>query len=193
MSEQAPFCAFQPQPGIPPIGALQCALRSTPYGLVKVVGGVVGVKAGAVLCGGTFGLGCVIGVLMVTIGASESVQGGTMFWDAIHGIKSSGVNPVRNLATDLMGEKAENIAYDGTALVASVSSLAVKVPVVLGTADGMNRVNSIFGTTTTVWNSAKYVPVVNTTISPFLMQTNYIFVNLYKTEVVVKDAVKESK
>lgn len=86
-----------------------------------------------------------------------------MFKDAINGKASNRFNPIK-AAANYINPQYGDTAYNVIALAANVAALTRQVPVVMGYADGMNRPNSIFGASTSVWNNGKAVPYLEITV-----------------------------
>jgi filamentous hemagglutinin len=118
---------------------------------LKLVGGGLSAATGIGIC--TTGLGCAAGVPMAAIGASEAWQGGEMLWDATRGVASEGFNLIKS-GFQKVNPEWGGIAYETTALTANLASLVVKVPLVVGASDGIERATSLFGAVATRWNNA---------------------------------------
>jgi hypothetical protein len=125
-------------------------------GGLKIGIGALGVKGGAALT--ATGLGAIPGVPMMGIGASEFTEGATLIGNTLEGKLQEGYNPGREFAKERIGDKWGDTAYDAVALISNVGGLFVKVPLVLGTADSMNRATSIFGVKISGWENGMVIP-----------------------------------
>lgn len=88
-----------------------------------------------------------------------------MLWDAVQGVVSDGFNPLKTVSNAALGQYGD-LAYDTAALTANIGALASKVPLVIGTADGLNRAKFMFDVTVTQWSNAKYIPGLGLYIPP---------------------------
>jgi filamentous hemagglutinin len=159
-------------------------------GSLKMGLGGAAVTSGSGLC--ATGVGCLAGGPVALIGASEATQGATMLWDALHGVQSEGVNPLKAASNAAFGQYGDAV-YDTAALAASVGALASKVPLVLGPTDGINRAKSIFGVTVNQWDNAKYIPAIGLYVPPFVNQINSIFSSSMKVQTIEQDLQKASR
>ncbi len=126
--------------------------RQGGIGAIKLAAGGASVAAGAAICPASFGAGCVV----AAVGASDGVQGATMILDAVQGISSNGYNPIKSGVEELFPIWGATI-YDGTSLALNVGTLGVKVPLIVGATDGINRMKSMFGVVVSKWDNSKIV------------------------------------
>ncbi|WP_153100239.1 hypothetical protein [Paraburkholderia hayleyella] len=139
------------------------AVKSDPVGVAKdtakvVVGGITA-KTGLGLC--TTGLGCAAGIPAAAFGVSDMTEGADGLYNRYNGINSSGVNPLRKGFNEALPAGWGNVAYDGLNFITSIGALYAPVPLKIGTADGLNRPNSIFDVTVPQFNNNKLIPFVN--------------------------------
>jgi len=125
---------------------------------LKVATGWGTATAGIALCG--TGIGCAPGSMMIAFGSSNMMEGGNALYNAYLGNPAVGVNPLRygfNQVFPVWG----NTLYDGANLAVTLGSLAVPVPRMVGASDGIDRAQSLFGSTTSGFNNLKMLPFSN--------------------------------
>lgn len=105
------------------------------------------------------GVGALAGVPLAAVGASEMVEGGNLLKNTWEGKLASGYNPGRDLAQITFGDYGDTVYY-GTALVANLAALSVKVPLIVGKTDGLEKTVSMFGSKLSGWENATYIPGV---------------------------------
>lgn len=159
-------------------------------GTAKVVTGGLTATAGGAICTGV--VTCLLGAPVAAVGLSEVTQGSTMVRDAVSGVKSDGYNPLK-VAANKVSPKYGDASYDAVALAANLGALYQKVPLVMGTADGMNRSKSMFGATVSVWENAKFVPAINLYLTQSVMQLKVSAAAVYSTYVLGNDMNKPER
>lgn len=108
-------------------------------------------STGDTICGAS-GVGCLAGGPMMAFGASDAMQGATMMVDAFNGTTSDGLNPLK---ADFISVRpnAGAMTYDIFSLGFNLGSLSAQVPMYVGATDGIARTGSLFGVTTSRWDS----------------------------------------
>ena len=125
---------------------------------IKVATGWLTATGGSALCGTA--IGCVPGAPMTAFGSSTMIEGGSGLYNAYNGSAAPGVNPLRNQfnqANPTWG----NTVYDGLNLAFTVMAMGAPVPLKVGVSDGINRTESLFGTTVSRFNNATLNPFTN--------------------------------
>jgi hypothetical protein len=110
----------------------------------KVVTGGITMAGGTTLCLGSGGAGCVPGSVMFTFGLGNVVDGGVGLYNRYYSNGDSGFNPVKGAFEYVFPVYGSGI-YSAVDLMTAFGAGFVKIPLVIGVADGMNRPKSIFG------------------------------------------------
>lgn len=110
----------------------------------KIVTGAIGVTSGATLCTASGGLGCVPGGVMFSFGASNVVEGGHGVYNHFFDPGEAAFNPVKG-GFEYLFPGNGLLLYSGIDMVTAGAAGVVRVPLKMGTADGLNRATSMFG------------------------------------------------
>ncbi|GAB7536149.1 hypothetical protein BGC_23660 [Burkholderia sp. 3C] len=139
------------------------AVKNDPVGVakdgVKVVVAGVTAKAGAGFC--TSGLGCAVGLPILSFGLSGMSEGADGLYNRYNGNDSPGLNPLRYGFNQILPSGWGSVAYDGLNLAAAIGAFYVPVPLKMGISDGLNRSGSMFGVTVPRINKNKLIPFTN--------------------------------
>jgi filamentous hemagglutinin len=123
---------------------------------IKVATGWLTATGGLALCG--TGPGCVPGSLMTAFGSSTMIEGASGLYNAYNGSSAPGVNPLRT-GFNQLSPTWGNTVYDGLNLTATIMAMGVQVPLKVGVSDGINRTESIFGSTISRFNNPTLNPL----------------------------------
>ena len=130
----------------------------------KLVGRSLASATGASICS-TTGVKCVVGGPLAVFGASEAVEGGTGLYNQVAGNTPGSFNPLR-YGLSYFSPTWGDTTYDATFLLLSGLTLGATVPLKVGASDGINRANSMFGSTVPRWKNRIVNPITNNVALP---------------------------
>ncbi|WP_421377165.1 hemagglutinin repeat-containing protein [Paraburkholderia sp. DD10] len=126
---------------------------------IKVVTGGSSVVGGIGICAGS-GAGCIVGVPMAAMGASDFTEGATGLYNFYKGNGATGFNPAQSVLNSAFPTWG-NTLYDAIDLGVSFGGLFLRQPLNLGAGDGLGRPQSMFGVTVPAYSNTKLLPLTN--------------------------------